>query len=651
MSPLILLLLQIAAIVAAGRLLGRLARAVRQPGVVAEIAAGILLGPSLLGALWPAAQVALFPPGSLAVLHEVAGLGLVLFMFIVGIEFDPGLLRGRGWSAVQVGLASVAVPFALGAALAFGVADGQGVAADGRLLWVLFWGVALSITAFPVLARILAERKLLRSRLGALTMACAAINDVTGWCILAFVVAAARASGASSALWTTGLAAAYVAAMLLLVRPLMRVIGARSKGGFSLDRVALVLVLLFASAAATEAIGVHALFGAFLFGAIQPRTGGFAVAIVERLESLVVVGLLPLFFAYSGLRTEIGLISTPGDLALCGAIIAVAAAGKIGGSALAARISGMPWREAGALGALMNTRGLMELIVLNIGLDLGVIPPKIFTMMVLMALVTTLMTNPLLHWLHPRRRAAMESAGHDPRRPEGGGVLLCVADPRVGPAMATLAGALAAGRTVQALHLLTADRASTYLLGEAPPNDALDPLLDRARVHGLDVEPLAFFSNAPAADICAVAEARQVGLLVLGVHRPLIGRSFLGGAVGAVLESAPAPVALLLDRGLGEVRRVLQLEEPGEAGAAAGAVAVALEQGGRVALERVAVESGPGPDRAFLARAAGFDLVVMALRDGDSRNTGRSREAWMQECPSSVVAVAPAAACPFPPAR
>jgi Kef-type K+ transport system membrane component KefB/nucleotide-binding universal stress UspA family protein len=650
-SPLILLLLQIAAIVAVGRLLGRLARTVRQPGVVAEILAGILLGPSLLGALWPAAQAALFPAGSLAVLHEVAGLGLVLFMFIVGIEFDPGLLRGRGWTPVRVGLVSFAAPFALGAMLAVSVDQDRGAPADGRLIWVLFWGVAMSITAFPVLARILAERKLLRSRLGALTLACAAINDVTGWCVLAFVVAAARTAGASAGLWTTGLAAAYAAAMLLLVRPLMARIGSRSGEGLSLDRVALVLVLLFASAAATEAIGIHALFGAFLFGAIQPRTGGFAKAIVEKLETPVTVALLPLFFAYSGLRTEIGLISTAGDLALFGTIVAVAASGMIGGSAIAARWSGIPWREAGALGALLNTRGLMELIVLNIGLDLGVIPPKIFTMMVLMALVTTLMTNPLLHWLHPRRRAAMESAGRDPRRPEGGGVLLCVADPRVGPAMATLAGALEGGRTIQALHLMQADRASAFLLGGEPRSDALDPLLGRARALGLDIEPLAFFSNAPAADICAVAEARRVDLVVMGVHRPLIGRSFLGGVVGVVLESPCSAVALLLDRGLHDPRRVLWLDETGEAGAAAGVLAKALEQGGRVAVERVAVDKGSGPDRALLTRAAGFDLVVLALRDPDSRTTGRSRETWLQECPTSVAAVAPAATCPLPPPR
>jgi Kef-type K+ transport system membrane component KefB len=641
-SPLVLLLLQIAVIVAVGRLLGRLARLARQPGVVAEIAAGILLGPSLLGALWPAAFAALFPAGSLDVLHAVAGLGLVLFMFIVGIEFDPGLLRGRGWTPVKVGLAGVAVPFALGAALALGASGSQGVPAEGRVLWVLFWGVALSITAFPVLARILAEGKLLRSRLGALTLACAAINDVTGWCILAFVVAAARAAGASAGLWTTVLAATYAAVMLLVVRPLMARIGARSGEGLSLDRVALVLVLLFLSAAATEAIGIHALFGAFLFGAIQPRTGGFAVAIVEKLETPVTVALLPLFFAYSGLRTEIGLISTAGDLALFGTIVAVAAAGKIGGSALAARWSGMPWREAGALGALMNTRGLMELIVLNIGLDLGVIPPKIFTMMVLMALVTTLMTNPLLHWLHPRRRAALESAGRDPGRSGGGGALLCVADPRVGPAMATLAAALGDGRTIQALHLAPAERVSSFLRGGEPKSDALDPLLGRARKLGLEVEPLAFFSDATVADICAVAEARRAGLVVLGVHRPLIGRSFLRGVAGGVLETADAPVALLLDRGLHELGRVLWLDEAGEAGAAAGAVAEALRLGGRADPERVALEPGSGPDRSLLARAAGFDLVVMALGEPGSPVTSREREAWMQECPTSVLAVAPA---------
>ena len=236
----------------------------------------------------------------------------------------------------------------------------------------------MAVTAFPVLARILAERRLLRSRVGAVTIACAAAADVTAWCVLAFVVAVARASGHLDALVTTGFALGYVLFMLLVVRPLLVRLAARVNGadGLSQNLAAAVLVLALVSSGATHLMGIHALFGAFLFGAVLPRDGGFARALAEKLEDLVIIVLVPLFFAYSGLRTEIGLLDSARDWAICGLIFLVGAAGKVGGGAIAARLSGLSWRESGALGVLMNTRGLMGIIVLNIGLDLGVISPS-----------------------------------------------------------------------------------------------------------------------------------------------------------------------------------------------------------------------------------------------------------------------------------
>jgi Kef-type K+ transport system membrane component KefB len=270
------------------------------------------------------------------------------------------------------------------------------------LPFALFLGTAMSVTAFPVLARILSERGLTHSRVGAIALACAALDDVTAWCLLAFVVAIARAGALADALWTAGLAVAFTLAMLLAVRPLLARLGSAAveRGGLTPARFVGVLVLLLLSSGITELIGIHALFGAFLFGAVLPRQGGLAGQVASKLESTAVLLLLPLFFAYSGLRTQVGLLGTGADWLLACGLIAVATLGKFGGGTLAARVTGLNWREASAIGVLMNTRGLMELIVLNVGMDLGVITPAIFTMMVLMAIATTLATTPLLGWIY-----------------------------------------------------------------------------------------------------------------------------------------------------------------------------------------------------------------------------------------------------------
>jgi Kef-type K+ transport system membrane component KefB len=284
----------------------------------------------------------------------------------------------------------------------------------------------MSITAFPVLARILSETKLIRTNVGAIALACAAADDVTAWCLLAFVVSFVHAKQPLAALLTTTLAICFAGSMLLVVRPLLARLAARTTTRESLTQnvVALTFVLLLSSALITEVIGIHALFGAFLFGAIMPREGDYARALTERLEDFVVVALLPLFFAYSGLRTQLGLLVGFGDWLLCLLLIAVACLGKFGGSFSVARLTGMSTRDSAALGVLMNTRGLMALIVLNIGLDLGVISPKIFTMMVMMALLTTVMTTPLMKLFAssaalPATIASRRSSGNRPARLPG----------------------------------------------------------------------------------------------------------------------------------------------------------------------------------------------------------------------------------------
>ena len=405
MSGLLLLILQVAVVVAAARLLGRVFRLIRQPQVMGEMVAGILLGPSLLGWAAPGVSARLFPPESLGGLSALSQVGLLVFMFLVGLELNPYLLRGRGHTAVVTSHVSIVLPFVLGSLLALYLyprLSDAGVTFTG---FALFMGAAMSVTAFPVLARILTERDLLRTRVGAVTIACAAVDDVTAWCILAGVVVLVRAGAEGLPLWATlAGSAAYVLAMVFVARRLFaRLEGWHGCRGATQDLLAVVLLLALASAYFTEWLGIHALFGAFMAGAVMPKGRAFVAELTGKLEDFTVVFLLPLFFAFTGLRTRIGLLSGAEMWGFCALIVLVAVAGKFGGSTLAARATGMRWREAGALGVLMNTRGLMELVILNIGLDIGVISPALFAMMVLMALITTFMTSPLLELIYPAR--------------------------------------------------------------------------------------------------------------------------------------------------------------------------------------------------------------------------------------------------------
>ena len=402
---LFLLVFQVTVVLAAARLVGAAFRKIGQPQVIGEMVAGILLGPSLLGRVAPDISLFLFPAPSLGYLNALCQIGLVLFMFLVGASLHPAELRKNGRAAILTSHASIVMPFCLGSALALFLYPRLSSANVSFMNFALFMGAAMSITAFPVLARILAERNLMNTRLGTLAISCAAVDDVSGWCILAYVVMMVRAESLTTPLWMmVGGALVYVAVMLLVVRR----IASRFEDSFrkhqELTDTALSWMIMMAmtSALVTERLGIHSLFGAFFMGAILPRKEALIDALRSKLESLTVVAFLPLFFAYSGLRTSIGMVQ--GELWLYALlVIAVAIAGKFGGSLLAARIAGVQWREASALGILMNTRGLMELVALNIGLDIGVISPTMFAIMVIMALVTTFMTSPLLDVVFPSR--------------------------------------------------------------------------------------------------------------------------------------------------------------------------------------------------------------------------------------------------------
>lgn len=401
-DPLPMLLVALPAVIAACRAGGALVQRIGQPAVVGEMCVGIILGPSLLGWLWPSAQHWLLPPGVLPFTGMLGQLGLLVFMFLIGLELDLSSLRGNRRGAVAVSQASVALPMALGVGLALVMYGSFAPKGVDRLPFALFMGVAMSITAFPVLARILSERGLYATPTGALAMACAAIDDVTAWCLLSLVVALTVSSSILGAATTAGLTVVFAAVMIWGVRPLVARWAARSaRASGSGERYeSSVIVALFSAIClaglATDRIGVHTVFGAFLLGTVMPRGSLSIERAASRLRSVAVPVLLPLFFVQTGLRTNLAGLTDASQWLWAGAVLAVASVGKWGGATLAARAVGQDWRAALTIGALMNSRGLTELIILNIGYELGVIGPDLFTILVVMALVTTALTGPAL---------------------------------------------------------------------------------------------------------------------------------------------------------------------------------------------------------------------------------------------------------------
>ena len=393
-------LLSLVVVLVVARILGAMIRRLNQPQVMGEVVAGILLGPSFLGWLAPGVASQVLPVNTAPYLAVIAQVGVVLYMFLVGLELDTELLQERHQAAIAISHASIVVPFLLGAAFALWLYPLYSTGVFSFTTFALFIGVAMSITAFPVLARILTDRGMQKTRLGVLALACAAIGDVTAWCLLAFAIGVAHAQTGS--LWFTLIATiGFIFFVLLIAKrgALWLVRRQTARGGTTQDMFAVVCAALLLSALVTERIGIHALFGAFLLGTVIPHDSSLARDIRARCEDLVVVLLLPAFFAFTGMRTQIGLMHGTRDWLACLFIIGVASLGKFGGSFLAARWTGSDWREAASLGVLMNTRGLMELIVLNVGLDLGVLSPVLFTMFVFMAVITTLVTTPILHAL------------------------------------------------------------------------------------------------------------------------------------------------------------------------------------------------------------------------------------------------------------
>ena len=534
-SPLAILLLQIITIIVVARLFGWLCKKIGQPTVIGEIAAGIVLGPSLVGIYFPEFSAFLFPKASLSNLQFLSQVGLILFMFIIGMELDLKVLKTKAQEAIVISHASIILPFALGVGLALFIYQEFAPEGISFLSFALFTGIALSITAFPVLARIVQERGLSKTRLGTMVITCAATDDITAWCILAAVIAIVKAGSFISSIYTILLAGAYVLFMLQVVKPFLKRLGDHYsyKEGLTKPVVAVFFVILLLSAYSTEVIGIHALFGAFMAGVIMPTNQSFRNLFIEKVEDVSMVLLLPLFFVFTGLRTQIGLLNDLHLWGVTGVIIAAAVIGKFVGSAVAARFVKQSWRDSLIIGSLMNTRGLMELVVLNIGYDIGVLSPQIFAMMVIMALATTCMTGPALDLIDkfmPLKKDLAEPIPED----SGFSVLIAFASPQGGRKMLRVANHFlepALRQNVTALHLSP----SSYLNQvntEEYQYETFRPITEEAQK--LDVPFTSLFkpSQDIEHDIIETANIGGYDMLMIGIGHGVFEGTVLGRILG-----------------------------------------------------------------------------------------------------------------------
>jgi Kef-type K+ transport system membrane component KefB len=535
--PLALLLAQIITIIFVARFFGWVCKKIGQPSVIGEMIAGIVLGPSLIGTYFPEFSGMLFPKESLPNLQFLSQIGLILFMYVVGMELDLSVLKTKAKDAVVISHASIIIPFTLGIGLAYFIYEQFAPAGVAFSSFGLFLGIAMSITAFPVLARIVQERGLHRTRIGALVITCAAADDITAWCILAAVIAIVKAGSFVSSLYIIGLSIGYVFLMLWVVKPFLKRIGDlfSHKENITKPVVAIFFLTLLISAYTTEVIGIHALFGAFMAGAIMPENMRFRSIFIEKVEDVAQVMLLPLFFVFTGLRTQIGLLDDPYMWQVCGLIILVAVTGKFLGSAITARFVGQNWRDSLTIGALMNTRGLMELIVLNIGYDLGVLSKEIFSMMVIMALATTFMTGPaldLIGFIFNRKKNYVPSEIMQASRfkvlvsfdsPDGGRTLLRLANSFIrkmnGNAMLT------------AMHISPSSEIHTFNLEEYEKEN-FKPVLAEAENLNQKVTTLFKATTDMDSDIATVANKGEFDLVLIDIGQSIFEGTLLGKILG-----------------------------------------------------------------------------------------------------------------------
>ena len=535
--PLAILLAQIVTIIFAARFFGWICKKIGQPTVIGEIIAGIVLGPSLIGMYFPEFSATLFPTASLGNLQFLSQIGLILFMFVIGMELDLKVLKNKAHDAVVISHASIIIPFALGMGLAYFIYQSFAPTGVQFTSFALFLGIAMSITAFPVLARIVQERGLHKTRLGTVVITCAAADDITAWCLLAAVIAIVKAGSFVSALYIIALAALYVLLMIKVVRPFLTRIGNlhQTKESLSKPIVAIFFLTLIISAYATEVIGIHALFGAFMAGAIMPDNIKFRNIFIEKVEDVALVLLLPLFFVFTGLRTEMGLLNDPYLWKVTGLIILVAVVGKFIGSAIAAKFVGQNWKDSLTIGALMNTRGLMELVVLNIGYDLGVLTPEIFAMMVIMALVTTFMTGPALDLINWAFKSKQEEIPQEISQINKFKVLVSFGNPERGKSLLRLANSfikkLNGNASVTAMHLSPTNELHHYNVAEYE-KESFTPIIEESENLNQKITTLFKASNDIDSDITEVANKGDYDLLLVGLGQSIFEGSLLGKILG-----------------------------------------------------------------------------------------------------------------------
>jgi len=531
--PLAILLAQIITIIFVARIFGWICKKIGQPSVIGEMVAGIVLGPSLVGTYFPEYSALLFPKESLGNLQFLSQIGLILFMYVVGMELDLTALKNKAKDAVIISHASIIIPFTLGLGLAYFVYRDYAPEGVQFTSFALFMGIAMSITAFPVLARIVQERGLHRTRIGALVITCAAADDVTAWCILAAVIAIVKAGSFVSALYVMALAIIYVMLMLKVVKPFLKRIGELygNKENITKPVVAIFFLTLLISSYATEVIGIHALFGAFMAGAIMPESMRFRSVFIEKVEDVSQVMLLPLFFVFTGLRTQIGLLDDPELWKLCGWIILVAVIGKFAGSALTARFVGQNWRDSFTIGALMNTRGLMELVVLNIGFDLGVLSVEIFSMMVIMALATTFMTGPALDLIGVIYNRRKNYIPEEIRQVSQFKVLVSFDSPEGGKTLLRLANSfvrkLQGNAMVTAMHISPSSEIHTFNLEEYE-RESFKPVMAEAEQLNQKVTTLFRATTDMDSDIAAVANKGEFDLVLIDIGQSIFEGTLLG---------------------------------------------------------------------------------------------------------------------------
>ena len=535
--PLAILLGQIITIIIVARFFGWIFKKIGQPSVIGEIIAGIFLGPSVVGMYFPEFSLALFPAESLGNLQFLSQIGLILFMFVIGMELDLKVLKNKANEAVVISHASIVIPFALGISLAYFVYHKFAPQGVEFLSFSLFMGIAMSITAFPVLARIVQERGIHKTKLGSIVITCAAADDITAWCLLAVVIAIVKAGTFESSLYVIGLAIFYVLLMLFLVKPFFKRVGDLYSNNENLSKpvVAIFFLTLILSSYATEVIGIHALFGAFMTGVIMPDVSKFRNIFIEKVEDVALILLLPLFFVFTGLRTQIGLINDPYLWKITGFIILVAVVGKFVGSALAAKFVGQNWKDSLTIGALMNTRGLMELVVLNIGYDLGVLTSEMFTMMVIMALVTTFMTGPALDLINHVFKEKEILTPEDVIETNKYKILISFGNYEKGKSLLRLANSLIKKQkevsTITAMHLSVSDEMHGFNL-EDYEKETFVPILKESKTLNQDINTIFKATTDIETDIADIANHGDYDLLLVGLGKSIFEGTLLGKVLG-----------------------------------------------------------------------------------------------------------------------